>query len=694
VKLRDRLGFWIADQLKAYMPGPAGLGFTEGAWTSVAYDYDALGSAYCYNPWVHSAVKRTAEVVSSIPLRVYRQKGRGPDVEREQVYEHPLVDLLWNPGRFSGGTEGLIYRTVADFQLNGEFFWFVENGTGGQTLGGQPTELRIFKSLHMSVTPDPLDIVKAYVLKMSGSEKTFDPEWWVHGKTYNPKDDYRGLPPLEVAKSPVLLQHYMTRYNQLFFANGAEPGFMLSTDQNLNESAEKRIRESWMKRHQGIENKHKLALLWGGLKPVTTAMTHKDAQFIDLEKLTREEVLAIYMMPHVLVGLSESVNYANAREQVRIFFKYTVKPICRFLSGAINTQLIPTWYRQDYENGLYVGFDFSNEEALQADALKQAQERQIYVSSGVMTPNEVRLDLDLEAIDGGDELRSPGGGFGGVLSGNPPMNRKAVIPPTRVDQWKARDRDFIESERKIERTMRAFFVEQGKRVVRELEAVGLLAGVAPNMPETADTVSCVRQVDPDQLFMIFDLDKENEEILAVMRPVLEDIVEQAGNGALASVGAVAQFKVEDPRVQAILAAKDLKIQGINDTTAKVLRSVLVDASAEGVSVAETGRRIRDKFSDFSKTRADTIARTEAVGANNAAATEGYRQSGVVDKKEWLTAPGAATPRHELVVGLDGQQVGLDEMFDVNGFPMTAPGVDGPPEEVINCRCTVLPVLED
>jgi HK97 family phage portal protein len=689
--LLDRPLRWLGQKLqeKGFIPGPDGTGFTDGAWTNVQYDYATLGNAYIVNPWVHACVSRQAEVVSSIPLKVYREKGRGEDVEREEVFDHPLVDLLWNPGRFSGGQQGFMETTVADYRLNGEFFWFVENGSAGQSLlPAEPKELRRFRSQHMKINPDPLDIIKSYTFGMAGSEQSFEPEFIVHGKTYNPNDDYRGLPPLEVAKSSTLLHWYMTRYNQLFFKNGANPGHVMSTDRPMREDEFKTFQRHWEKGHRGIEKSHRTAFLTHGFKPQSTAMSHKDAEFVSLETLTRQEVLAIFMMPHVLVGLSESVNYANAREQVRIFFKYTVTPICRRIQGAINTQLIPVWYGGD--QGLFVEFDLSDIEALQADALKKAQENQIYVNAGVKTQNEVRLELNLAPFEGDEyDLPKPSsGGFGGILGSGKPALVRAVIPPTRVDQWKARDRDFIEGERKIERTMRDFFVEQGKRIVRNLEAVGLLAGVAPTMPETADVVSSIRQIDPSEVFMVFDVDKENEEILRVMRPVLEDIIDQAGNGALAAVGSGAQFKLEDPRVQAYLAKKDLILAGINDTTSKIVNGILVDASAEGVSVAETGRRIRDQFSDFSKTRAETIARTEVVGANNAAAMEGYRQSEVVQKKEWLTArDGNVRDSHQI----DGEQVGLDQSFS-NG--LTVPGVDGPPEDVINCRCTVLPVLED
>jgi HK97 family phage portal protein len=684
MKLVDRALIWLAGKLKekGYLPGPGGIGFTK-TWENSPYDYETLANAYIVNPWVHACVKRQAEVISGIPIKVYRESKDG---EKEELIDHTLVDLLWNPGRFSGGTEGFLYNTVADFRLNGEFFWFCDNGTKGESIyPATLQELRLYKSSQMTPIPDKLDIISGYEYRYGGESITLDPEFIVHAKEYNPKDVYRGLPPLQVARNPVLLHYYMTRYNQLFFKNGANVGNVLSTDLPLKQEQQDALIAAWDKQHQGLEKSHKTAVMSHGLKPHSMGTSHKDAQFTELETLTRQEVLAIFMMPHVLVGLSESVNYANAREQVRIFFKYTVKPICRFIQGAINTQLIPVWYGT--EEGLYVQFDFSDEEALQTDALTQAKERQIYVSSGIMTANEVRRELSLEDHEDGDGLKG-GGGFPTGLLNKPRSFIKATVAPTRIDQWKARDRDFIESERKLDKIIAEFFIEQGKRVARKLEAVGLLAGVMPQDLRIS-FVSTVRQIEPSKLFEIFDLESENDEIVKALMPIILDIIEQVGGGAIDSVGSAIEFNIENPRVIAFLKRKELLIRNINNVTADVIRDILVDANIEGVSVTETASRIRDTFEEFSRVRAQTIARTEAVSANNAAALEGYFQSGVVTKKEWLSAKDdRVRDSHEAI---DGSQVPIDEPFN-NG--LMSPGVDGPPEEVINCRCTLLPVLED
>ncbi|MDY0144045.1 MAG: phage minor head protein, partial [Bacteroidales bacterium] len=86
----------------------------------------------------------------------------------------------------------------------------------------------------------------------------------------------------------------------------------------------------------------------------------------------------------------------------------------------------------------------------------------------------------------------------------------------------------------------------------------------------------------------------------------------------------------------------------------------------------------------------TIARTEVLSANNAGTVFGYKQSGVVEKKEWLATPDGRT--RDSHSDMNGEVVLVDKDFS-NGLEF--PGdPSGAPEEIINCRCTTIPVISD
>ncbi len=79
-----------------------------------------------------------------------------------------------------------------------------------------------------------------------------------------------------------------------------------------------------------------------------------------------------------------------------------------------------------------------------------------------------------------------------------------------------------------------------------------------------------------------------------------------------------------------------------------------------------------------------------ISSSNMGSLFGYRQAGV-KKKEWISAgDGNEREGHDEVEG----PVDIDKPFIVNGESLMAPGdPGGSPENVINCRCTVAPVVE-
>lgn len=98
-------------------------------------------------------------------------------------------------------------------------------------------------------------------------------------------------------------------------------------------------------------------------------------------------------------------------------------------------------------------------------------------------------------------------------------------------------------------------------------------------------------------------------------------------------------------------------------------------------------------------RATVVARTETIGALNFARLESFR---VIDEdtehdeqlfKMWLATEDHRTrPTHQEA---DGQRVPMDQPFLVGGFELAFPGdPTGPPQEIIQCRCTMLLVDED
>lgn len=126
------------------------------------------------------------------------------------------------------------------------------------------------------------------------------------------------------------------------------------------------------------------------------------------------------------------------------------------------------------------------------------------------------------------------------------------------------------------------------------------------------------------------------------------------------------------------------------------RTQLAEGIAAGESQPELAQRVRDAVG-VTMPRARVIARTESHGARNVAAVatlqrfeSAYAAPGVM-RKQWQATEDERTrhTHHEA----DGQTVPFADPFTVGGFSLAFPGDPaGPPQEVINCRCTTYAVF--
>lgn len=178
------------------------------------------------------------------------------------------------------------------------------------------------------------------------------------------------------------------------------------------------------------------------------------------------------------------------------------------------------------------------------------------------------------------------------------------------------------------------------------------------------------------------------------RPFIGGVMEDVGQAEMTNLVSGIDFDINNPRVQGFLGDKLEKYsKDVNDTTLNSLRKTLRVGVGKGESIPELQKRVQKVFSIADKTRAVKIARTEVISSANKATLEAYRQSGVVAKKEWLTAGDAdVRPSHSAA---NGQKVKLDKMFTLgSGVRTDGPGQSGVGAEDILCRCTTVAIIKE
>lgn len=638
----------------------------------VAGDADAENYARTYSAatWVYVCVTKISRTSSSVPLKFYRQSKE----ETDKVEEGELVELFSKVNPFISFSD-LIEATAAYLLLNGNAYWAIE--------GNGRKEIYPLRADRVKIVPDPKEFVKGYVYNVKGKSISFDRDEVIHFKFFNAESEYYGLSPLAVARMVLTLEFYALTSNKNLFKNAVRPGGVLEVEHPLDDTTYRRLKRQWEKAHKGPDNWHKMIVLEGGAKWRDTAIRPKDMEFLAQRKMNREEICAIFGVPPAEVGIFEYANYANSREQRKIFWEDTIIPILKRIAGTINEKLVPS-----FGPNLFCDFDFSGVAALKEDEREKMEVATGLVGRNIITVNEARGRFyNLPAVDWGDRPQPQTPQFGLSISAPP----KPAIEPAwvkmidnggkKIDHtdeeyafWKRFDTALLRHQNEFNRRIKEFLEQQKKRILQNIENLqGKTLGL---------------KLSEEELDMIFDTLKENGLLEEMTRTEFRRMIEEIGTRAAAELGVDFAFNPLTPRIEAWMRNKILQmVQSVNMTTRRQIADILVRGLEEGYTAHELSGRIADHLDRIKDYRSDRIARTEVIGVNNKAVWEAYKQSGAVKKKQWIaTLDERVRDTHEAA---HRQVRGIDEYFLVGDSLLMFPGdVGGSPEEVINCRCTI------
>lgn len=192
----------------------------------------------------------------------------------------------------------------------------------------------------------------------------------------------------------------------------------------------------------------------------------------------------------------------------------------------------------------------------------------------------------------------------------------------------------------------------------------------------------------------------NEYVDATLLPALTVSMSIAGDDAaraLSNALGALPFLDEPLDTQRYLAQAKNRLVGIGNELWFNARTAIAEGLAEGEDIPTIARRVREA-AGVTEPRARVIARTESHGARNTVNAASVRRVSAAFgapsafSRRWQAAEDARTrPTH---VEADGQTVALNEPFRVGGASLDFPGDPaGPPEEVINCRCTTITIID-
>lgn len=687
--LRTRLGLWLlrsglkaasnADLRRFLVPSWLD---RQPVWTSWSPE-KAVKEGYKANVWVYACVRKLAQSVSSVPWLVYRDN---PDGEDERIPNHPLEKLLRRPNPYMSGQD-LFETLAAHLNLAGNHYW------GVLETRGKPAEIIVIQPQYIKPVPSSTNYLEAYEIMIDGQPRRVDPREILHFMFIDPGNPWVGLAPLEAAARTVDTDNEQLNWNKISMQNRAVADGAFTVKEELTKDQYESLKEIIREQHQGSGKAREPWVLHSGATWQQMALSPVEMDFIESRKLNREEICAVYGVPPVLVGDFTHATYENYGTAFKAFWTDTVASVLEDIAHVINLNLAPR-----FGDDILVKPDLTKVPAMQEILRERVDTAAKLFAMGVPF-NQIndRLGLGFQPLEHGDEgylpfSLMPAGGVREIpaaerqspdeevsdeepsdeeTSGKGRRSRQVKGIQLRTEEqkaayWKAYDRDRRAWENAIAKKIADRFDAEAKAVAKAYEDGGSLDSV---------------------------LEAQRAEWTKVLTAAYMAVIEHFGNRFveqwLKGAGGSLETKefVFDPWADRILqwvatwAAQ--KIVGIEDATKQRIAAVIKQGLDADEGTAKIAKRIREEYEDFSRYRSFVIARTEVGAASGFASHESAKQTGLQLKKQWVSSRDDRV--RESHMEMDGEEREMDESYS-NGcmFPSDP---SGPPEEVIQCRCT-------
>lgn len=669
--------------------------------------------------WLFACSSKIAQNVADSEWNAVKKDKNGEDT----IVPSRITELLLHPNPFTSFYDFFELNQMY-LELTGKSFWYV-----AKDRLGRPQEIYLINPLNMIIYPDPENFIKGYGYRAGCEEIPLSVDEVIFFSFPNPMNPYDGTAPAKAAADSIESHKYATKYNKNYFYNGAEPRGIVTFPEVEDDDYEALV-EKWNDKYGGVDNSNKTAFVRGSQTTYTAIqISQKDMDFFNLKIQSRDEILGAFGVPKSIIGITEDVNRANAETAEYTMAKHVVKPRLRKIQEKLNNEFVPMFKEEEGVALKFVDPVPENKEFI-SDTLNKA-----LVNKGV-TINEYRKGLNkllgtkYEDTAGGDVIYQPVG-LQPIGTPMPLPGGKETVPediPSEDTKPEDTAKEFIETfdilfenrikkyeaaqvrikkKEKIIKLKAKFnnldreaywkaFVQKTDKFEKDLGDIWqeILRRQRDIIVKNLKSSKNIKAINFDDILEFLQSKTEQKYISDKIIPELEKLMRDKANQILDELEEKPNFELHDPKVTEWLDKYcGTQIQEINSYTETMIREQIKQGELNGESIPELSDRIIQYFDDAEQYRITRISRTETISASNNAAMMGMKESGVVEKKEWLAALDERT--REWHAEADGQVTEIDGAFVVDGEDLDCPGdPSGSPENTINCRCTVLPNFND
>lgn len=337
-------------------------------------------------PAVYACVMVIARAISQCYPTHYRMDG---DI-RKKVTTSSAYRILRNPNHYQTSPDFLL-NMVASALFDGEAFVVA---TRNDRYEIDSLHLMPRGSCSPRIDPDTKEIF--YSVGASPLAPDFDyaiPQRDVlHLRFHTPRHPLIGESPIKAAALAIGINVALSQTQAAFFSRMNRPSGILSTDQQLTKEQMVRLREAFEEQSK-VWAKGGMPILGNGMKFEQLSVNSVDAQLIEAQRSSLEDIARVFGVPPPLVGDLSHATLNNSETLIQHFLSMSLGSYLEHIErafdrlfGMSNTEHI------ELDTSALLRTDFAG----RVDGLTKA------VQGGLMTPSEARVREGLSPIEGGD----------------------------------------------------------------------------------------------------------------------------------------------------------------------------------------------------------------------------------------------------------------------------------------------------
>ena len=314
---------------------------------------------------VWACVRLLAGLGSTLPLDQQRRRdGLTVDVPRSVLFDQPQAGTtlstwlyqVWSSMLTAGNAYGLVTAIGAN---------------------GWPTTVEL---LDPSVVQWRADEQRGWVVTVDRQEVQRWPEGplW-HVPIFTMPGAPFGMSPIQNAKQTIAGGLSAERFGTDFFTGGGTPNAILYSDSELTQEQAQGIKSAFVSSTAGNREP---AVMGAGLRYERISVAPDEAQFLDQQRFTVEQIARIYgVFPEMIGGATSgsSVTYANREQRAADFLTFGLMPYLIALEDGLSG-LVPGPNR----------VKFNVDGVLRSDLKTRYEAHAIGIDSGFLTVDEVR----------------------------------------------------------------------------------------------------------------------------------------------------------------------------------------------------------------------------------------------------------------------------------------------------------------